>query len=115
MGVTDLVLSITPHGRLMVSEGSAECAEVPPAVAQRVSRAFASGMAAGLVHLATTELSTSLPAGLAYARDLGRRYLTQLCHTPGLEAAASIQPVAPPPDEELAFLAIQAPPMKGLE
>ena len=45
-------------------------------------------------------------------RNLARRYLTQLCHTPDVAAAASL---APPPEEELTALAESAPPMLGAE
>jgi non-specific serine/threonine protein kinase len=109
-------LSISPQGRLHVEEtAESEAPPLPAPIARRVLRAFAEGPSRGLLHLATVELQTPLPAGLGYARDFARDYLTRLCHTPGLDGAAELAPLAPPPAEELAFRAIQAPPMTGLE
>jgi non-specific serine/threonine protein kinase len=64
------------------------------------------------LHLATKELDTALPPAGVYWRNLARRYLTELCHTPDFATAASL---APPPDEELAKLAESAPPTPGAE
>ncbi|MGH7213872.1 MAG: ATP-dependent helicase, partial [Tepidisphaeraceae bacterium] len=86
-------------------------------MARRIAAAFEAGPAAGLVHLASVELQTPLTGSLAYARDFAARYLTRLCHTAGLEGSkpTTIEPLAPPAVEDLAFAALQAPPMKGLE
>src|ERR1044071_7982920 len=108
-------LSITPHGRLMVTQEPQDQASSSSVIGPRIVAAFEAGMAAGLVHLATAELSTALTGGWAYARDFARRYFTDLCHLAGLDSAASLDPLAPPGPEDLAFLAMQAPPMKGLE
>jgi non-specific serine/threonine protein kinase len=108
--------SISPQGRLHLEEtAEPEAPPLPEPIARRVLRAFADGPSRGLLHLATVELQTLLPPGLGYARDFARDYLTRLCHTPGLDGAAELAPLAPPPAEELAFRAIQAPPMQGLE
>jgi len=56
-----------------------------------------------------------LPPSLGFARDFASAYLTQLCRTPELEGTAEIEEIAAPSREELGFLALQAPPMKGLE
>ncbi|MDD4889862.1 MAG: DEAD/DEAH box helicase [Phycisphaerae bacterium] len=114
-----LTVSVSPLGRLHVHE-SAEVAESPRAAlpeltARRVLAAFAEGPSSGLLQLATAELQTALPAGLAYLRDFARDYLTRLCHTPGLGGAAELAPIESPPREELAFRVLQAPPMTGLE
>lgn len=110
-----LTLSISLHGRPLLERDAENT--VPPQsalVAQRIEAGFAAGDSAGLLHLATVELQTPLPASLAYARDFARTYLTRLCHTPGL-SGGMIEPLAAPSPEELAFTALQAPPMKGLE
>ena len=41
-------------------------------------QAFSDDPARGLLHLATVELQTPLPASLGYARDLAKDYLTAL-------------------------------------
>ena len=110
-----LTLTISPKGRPHLEEGLEEAEpKLPAAAAQRIAGAFTSGPAQGLLHLATTELQTDLPPSLAFARDIARDYLTRLCHTPASEAG-TIAPVLPPAQEELAWRALGAPPMKGLE
>lgn len=114
-----LSLAISPHGRLLVEEIESE-GEVglSAAVAARVGRAFEGGTGAGLLHLATGELQTALPGAFAFVRELGRSYLTRLCHTPGVEGAEGAgEPgaIAPPAEEERQAMVLRAPPMKGLE
>jgi len=75
-----LALSISPHGRLHVETATDEEAAVAgEAAARRIEKAFAESTAQGLLHLATVELETNLPAAFSFARDWGRAYLTQLC------------------------------------
>jgi hypothetical protein len=79
----NLVLSISPHGRLHVESPSDEDGSALPAAAsKRISEAFHEGTAQGILHLATAELESSLPASFSFAREWGRAYLTQLCHRP---------------------------------
>src|ERR1035437_7860988 len=112
----ELTLSISPHGRPFVEEAADEAAPAMGAsMATRIRDAFASSASAGLLHLATAELQATLPATLGFARDLASAYLTRLCQLPGLEGQIEIPPIETPVREELAFLAMQAPPMKGLE
>ena len=73
------------------------------------------GLAHGLLHLATTELQSSLVAPFAYARDFARLYLTRLCQTPVDPQSGVIPPIAPPSPTDLAFQVLQAPPMQGGE
>ncbi|HEY8750640.1 MAG TPA: DEAD/DEAH box helicase, partial [Tepidisphaeraceae bacterium] len=61
-----------------------------------------------------------LPSSFSFAREIGRSYLTRLCHTPAAEVAeatarAAPQPIAPPPAQELEAMVLRAPPLKGLE
>lgn len=88
---------------------------LPQAVGQRIAGAFAQGQAAGLVHLATAELQTALPPEIAFCRDFAREYLIRLCHAPEAAGQGGQEALAAPSAEELAFRAMQAPPMDGLE
>ncbi len=109
---------VTPQGHLHVEATDAPgpgAPGLPQGVGRRVLEAFTTGMARGLLHLATVELQTPLPADLAYARDVARDYLTALCHVAGGDGDAEPAVVPPPSSEELAFRVLQAPPMKGLE
>src|SRR5688500_5011991 len=112
-----MTLSISPHGRPFLdaappdAAGSASAAGAADGQAgQRIEGAFSRSPWHGLLHLATAELQTALPSGLSFARDFARTYLTRLCQTPGLEGAADAPPVPPPPADELAETALQAPP-----
>jgi superfamily II DNA or RNA helicase len=105
-------LMITPHGRATVDPSSADPAEP---LGRRVTSAFALGDAHGLLHLATTELTSHLPPGLAFGRSFARVYLTKLCQTPGLDESTPLPPVPPPDEKELEELAGQSPAVKGAE
>ncbi len=104
-------LCISPHGWLFVetAPGSNEGA------AKRIIEAFADSSSRGILHLSTTELQASLPADLSFARDFGRAYLTQLCHTPEIAGQPEFPPVSPPTEGDLAAMVLSAPPMRGLE
>src|SRR5258708_11121629 len=83
--------------------------------AKRIIKAFADSPSRGILHLSTTELQASLPADFSFARDFGRAYLTQLCHTPEIAEQAEFPPVSPPTEGDLAAMVLSAPPMRGLE
>jgi len=85
-----------------------------PDTAAHLRDAFAKGAAHGLLHLATADLTTDLPPSLAFGREIGRRFLAALCHTPDLEAQRASLDV-PPADEDIADLLQCAPPMVGAE
>jgi non-specific serine/threonine protein kinase len=111
-----LVLSISPHGRLYVESAQDEEATlIDGPLSKRLEAAFAPGTAHGLLHLATEELETSLPAAFSFARDWGRDYLTQLCHQPESGSADRPWSMPPPTVEKRAALAASAPPMRGAE
>ncbi|MCE5277467.1 MAG: DEAD/DEAH box helicase [Planctomycetaceae bacterium] len=112
-----IALAVSPLGRphVEVAAESDAAPALPAAVASRVEAAFVAGAPQGLLHLATAELQTPLPASLSYARDLARDYLACLCRASGLDTSAELPPVAAPPAEALAFRRLQAPPMTGLE
>lgn len=103
-------ISLSPQGRLHFDETAA--ADLEPRLAEILRAAVAQSSARVILVLATRALDLPLAPAGAFWRELGRRYLTQLCHTPELAHAVSL---APPPDEELAALADNAPPMPGAE
>jgi hypothetical protein len=94
-------LSISPHGRLFV-ETALDSKE---ASAKRIIEAFADSSSRGILRLSTTELQASLPADFSFARDFGRAYLTQLCHTPEIAGHAEFPPDSPPTEDALAAMA----------
>jgi hypothetical protein len=104
-------LSISPHGRLFVETAP----DSNEGAAKRIIEAFADSSSRGILHLSTTELQTSLPADFSFARDFGRAYLTQLCHTPEIAGQAEFPTVSPPTEGDLAATVLSAPPMRGLE
>src|SRR4051812_43216687 len=108
-------LSITPHGRPHVQAESATGGTIAPKVAKRIIDAFAQGTPHGLLDLATKELRTTLPQGLAFARDFARTYFTQLCQTPAFGEGAEVPRLPVPSIEELKNVAQGAPPLKGAE
>ncbi len=112
----NLVLSISPHGRLHVETAAdEEAAAAVEAVTKRIERAFAESTAQGLLHLATVALETNLPAAFSFARDWGRAYLTQLCHRPEIGSEERSWSVPVPSVEERTAMALTAPPMRGAE
>jgi superfamily II DNA or RNA helicase len=108
-------VALTPHGLLLVQETVPPSAWVEPAVGRRVALAFAESPGRGLLHLATRELDSVLPAAAAWCRELARRYLTQLCHLPDLEQARQLEPAAVPSQAELRSFIDSAPLMRGGE
>jgi len=108
-------LFLTPHGLLRVEPSAARSTWPEPEASARVAKALGENPARVLLHLATRELNTLLPPSAAWWREFGRRYLTQLCHLPGLEQARQVPPVPPPPEAGLAAQIDSAPPMRGGE
>jgi non-specific serine/threonine protein kinase len=113
--ITPSDLCLTPHGLLRVTEADGPSPWIDPEAGRRVATAFAASAASGLLLLATRELNTQLPPAAAWWRELGRRYLTSLCHLPDLENARQLDPLPAPPAAELAGLVETAPPMTGGE
>jgi len=106
---------LTPHGLLLVENAAPPSPWLDLETSRRVSEAFAESPAHGLLHLGTRAMNASLPPAAAWWRELVRRYLTRLCHTPDLEQAVAISPVPAPLPAELAAFAETAPPMRGGE
>jgi hypothetical protein len=110
----DIILTISPHGRLLVLASGSE-PPLPDPVCERTLRAFSKSQANGLLHLATRELTSPLTPQFAWARDFTARYLTRLCHAPEISGASELRATLAPDFEDLAAMAQSAPPMRGLE
>ena len=110
---SDVIL--TPHGLLLVENAPPPSPWLEVETGRRVAAAFAESAARGLLHLGTRELNAALPPAGAWWRELARRFLTQLCHTAGLEQAQELAALPPPAEADLAALAETAPPMRGGE
>ena len=109
-------LLLSPQGHLHSREASGpDGTSLDGPAGKRIHAAFADSAARGLLHLATTELQSSLPPPFAYARDFARLYLTRLCQTPTAGDSGTPPPVAPPSETDRAFTVLQAPPMQGCE
>src|SRR5512138_3742203 len=104
-----LALALTPHGRLLVEESDDSFPVLEAPVSARITSAFACGTAPGLVHLATVELDTVLPASFSYWRDFGRLYVIRLCQTPGIDDGTATA-VTPPSAGQFADMLESAPP-----
>src|SRR5690349_21669537 len=101
MDPVHLSLSLTPHGRLVLTHD-----DDAPALA----KAFERGSGHGLLFLGADEPGVALPPDAAYWREFGARYVAAVCsHGDG-----DVH-VDAPPDEELESLASAAPPMTGGE
>ena len=110
---SDVIL--TPHGLLLVENALPPSPWMEIETGRRVAAAFAGSAARGLLQLGTRELNAALPPAGAWWRELARRFLTQLCHTAGLEQAQELAALPPPVEAELSALAETAPPMRGGE
>ena len=112
---SSIALAVTPAGHLIVgaatAASTADRSPLDAATAARLADAFAAGSGGGLLHLGTSEVSTSLPPDLAFWRDLAGSYVAAVC------ARGEVAPTPlPPPDAiVLATLAAGAPPMQGGE
>ena len=89
--------SLSPQGHLHFDEATATGLE--PRMAEVLRTAAARSSAHALLSLATRALDAPLPPAGAFWRELGRRYLTRLCHTPDSPTAGA--GLEPPPNEEL--------------
>jgi non-specific serine/threonine protein kinase len=85
-----------------------------PVVAARIARAFEAGSGHGLLHLGAVEVTTHLPASIAFFRDLGRVYVEAVCREPDLETSRDAFAIEAP-HEDLAAMAAAVPPMLGAE
>lgn len=107
-------LAVTPHGEAYLEIANGVDEPLSPNVATRLRHAFDQGGAHGLLQLGGGELSARLPPSLAFGREIGHLFMTQLCAVPDLESQWSSL-VIPPPNEVLSGLAAAVPPMTGAE
>jgi len=105
---------LTPHGHLILSEDR-DASALEPELARRLQNAFARGSGHGLLQLGASEVGVALPPVLSYWREFGARYVTALCTRPDCKTGSTIVHTPSPPDAELAWLALAAPPMNGAE
>jgi hypothetical protein len=114
MDPVSLRLSLTPHGRLVLDR-DAGAAGLEGGLAERLERAFERGPGHGLLLLGADETGTALPPVYSYWREFATRYVTALCtQQDGDEPPKKVR-VAAPPEIELEFTALAAPPMTGAE
>ncbi|MGC9945101.1 MAG: DEAD/DEAH box helicase [Bryobacteraceae bacterium] len=114
MDAVDVSLSLTPHGRLVLTPD----ADAPPpdrGLRDRMREAFERGSGHGLLLLGADEAGTPLPPVDSYWREFGARYVTALCTQQDSDAPRQRAPVAAPSDQELERTALAAPPMIGAE
>src|SRR5580658_921402 len=115
MDSLSLSLSLTPHGRLVLTH-EAEAPLLDGKLADRLRPAFERGSGHGLLLLGADETGTALPPVLAYWREFGARYVTALCtQQADGEASRQVAPLASPEPEELERISFAAPPMTGVE
>jgi superfamily II DNA or RNA helicase len=105
-------LALNPQGHLFWSAHDGEMWPVE-AAAGRVATAFSSSVTAGLLHLASRESETQMPACPAFWRKFSRLYLTRFCHRPETEGLDQATPT--PSEADLMVLVDHAPPMVGGE
>ncbi|MEK7404780.1 MAG: DEAD/DEAH box helicase [Acidobacteriota bacterium] len=114
MDAGSLCLSLTPHGRLVLTH-DADAPRLESGLRDRLLRAFERGSGHGLLLLGADEAGTALPPVHSYWREFGARYVTALCTRQDSDAPRKGVRVAAPPDEELERMALAAPPMIGAE
>src|ERR1035437_1898038 len=95
-----LCLSLTPHGRLVLTH-DADAPRLDSPLADRLLQAFERGSGHGLLLLGADETGTALPPLHSYWREFGARYVTVLCTRQDSDPPPKRVPVAAPPDEEL--------------
>jgi non-specific serine/threonine protein kinase len=115
MNPAQLAPILTPHGHLSLA-AEEDATALDEEVARRLEESFARGAGHGLLQLGAGEVGTALPAVFSYWREFAARYVTALCTRPGIQLEEdAAEPVAPPPDAELEWLAMAPPLMTGAE
>jgi superfamily II DNA or RNA helicase len=104
-------IALSPSGHLRLELPPA--VELTPALGE-VAAQFARGDGHGLFQLGAAEAESPLPSVLSFWRDVGRAFVARLCATEDLEQLRARIP-ADLPEEELAALVAEAPPMPGGE
>ncbi len=107
-------LALTPSGRLLVRESGGLGETTSDARMEKTKRAFSSSQAAGLFSLAAMKPDAPLSPPLVFWREFACRYVTEISRTPDLNGKPA-DPLKPPPESDLAAMALSAPPMRGGE
>ena len=110
-----MTLVLTPHGHLVLVAGARARPASIPRWPRRLRGAFERGSGHGLLWLGADEVGTALPPVYSYWREFGARYVTALCTQPDIDAPPQKVRVPMPPDEELDWMVLAAPPMTGAE
>ena len=76
-----LTLHVTPLGHLVAAPEDA-APPIDTAAGERIRAAFAEGVGPGLLQLGASEVTTPLPAVIAFWRAFAARYVTAVCHEP---------------------------------
>jgi SNF2-related domain/SNF2 Helicase protein/Helicase conserved C-terminal domain len=110
----NIAIVIAPNGQLRIEEATDSLPIVSAAIAQSFEQAFRQSSAAGLRSLASEAMQQELPPSLAFWRGFARQLFQAVCQLGegGFERWAK---VSAPPDDQLAQLVADAPPMRGLE
>ena len=114
MDAVSLAPALSPHGRLSLVEAN-DAPVLDPDLVQRLRVAFARGSGHGLLQLGAAEIGSALPVIFSYWREFGARFVTALCMQYKAEAPLADALLPPPPDSDLDWLALGAPPMTGAE
>ena len=114
MSAVELSLALSPQGTLHLEAPAAPPDAPAPEIARHIAEAFSLGDGSGLFLLGAAEPDATLSPGLAFWRDVGRLFVTELCAIPDLENLRTGAKVEPP-RQELAALCAAAPPMIGGE
>jgi len=110
VSLESFAMHLTPKGHLQFG-ADADAPQLPDALADRLSAAFARGAGYGLLQLGAAEVASALPPLWAFWRDFAARYVTLLTAIPedGEIAIATLDTLA------LETLCLDAPPMTGAE
>lgn len=108
-----LSLALSPHGNLYLHQQDDEGGNLDESSLSRIKEGFEKSPGKGLFVLAGDEVTSHLSPVFSYFRELGRRYLTEVCRLP--EDGTGQIPVIPPPVTDLEALSLSPPLMRGAE
>jgi len=108
-------LALSPSGQVVFLTDGGDGPALSDMAAARIGGAFHEGAAAGLLHLATAELTTLLPPDFAFWRDFSRLCLTRLCRNAAVESEGPDIAARPPSPAEFLKIVETSPPLRGLE
>src|SRR5688572_6481335 len=110
----NVTLAITPGGHLRAVDDAESTPALSAVAGPAVRDAFGISSGTGLHLLASQLLDDEVPPALVFWRGLARQFFQAVCHL-GDAPPAKWKALAPPDEEALAALVLEAPPMQGLE